>query len=455
MVVMRKLRALGVLGVLLFGGSVGVRGAAADSALSLREAVERALRQNPVALAAAAGREAAAAQSSEAKAGRLPSLQFSETFINGNNPVYVFGSLLEQGRFGPGNFELDALNHPGSFSNFRSSLNLRIPVFNRFQVASGIDRARIAEDQAEAGSDWVRQQIRLQVVRTYFGLLLAEERREVASETVRAAERDVENIRAKVEEGVAVTSDLLAMEVQLAEFRQELVQAEGDERTALAALNTVLALPVDTPHRLAEGLEDRRFQVGEQSQLVEAALTNRPDYRNAEREVEAVETRIRAARGQQWPDLNLFAEVGHSGRHWAEGSGDYAVGARLNFDILDFARPARVRQAVAVSEGVRAERERIGSRIRFEVVEAYQAYLSSRERLRLASAAVTQAEEVLRIVQDRHDVGLTTVTEVLRAQTALLRARFSVLGARYDHYVSYGRILLSTGTLDDVSAFAG
>jgi outer membrane protein len=452
---MTNIKALGMFVVLLFGGSVFVRGETDEPALSLRGAVERALRHNPMMLAAAAGREAAAAQSSEARAGRLPSLQFSETFINGNNPVYVFGSLLEQGRFGPQNFEPDALNHPGSLSNFRSSLNLRVPVFNRFQVAAGIDGARIGEDQAEARSDWVRQRIRLQVVQTYFGLLVAEMRREVASEAVRAAEEDVESIRARVEEGVAVTSDLLAMEVQLAEFRQQFVQAEGDERTALAALNTVLALPIDTPHKLADGLEDRRFQVADQPQLVETALVNRPDYRDAVREVDAVDTRVRTARGQRWPDLNLFAELGHSGRHWAEGSGDFAVGARLNFDIVDFARPARVRRAVAASEGAGAERERIANQIRFEVVEAYQSYLSSRERLRLAAAAVAQAEEALRIVQDRHEVGLTTVTEVLRAQTARLRARLNVLGAQYDHYVSFGRVLLSTGALDDLSPFAG
>ena len=69
----------------------------------------------------------------------------------------------------------------------------------------------------------------------------------------------------------------------------------------------------------------------------------------------------------------------------------------------------------------------------------------------VAASAVNQAEETLRIVNDRHGVGLTTITEVLRSQTALLRARLSLLAARYDYYVGYAQTLLATGLLTDVT----
>lgn len=96
----------------------------------------------------------------------------------------------------------------------------------------------------------------------------------------------------------------------------------------------------------------------------------------------------------------------------------------------------------------------MANQVRLEVVQALQGYLTSKQRLELTSAAVDQATEAQRIVQDRLDVGLTTVTEVLRAQTALLRAQLNQLGARYQHYLGYAQVLLASGSLNDVGPFS-
>lgn len=458
----KRFRALSLIlsGFLASGSALGAQGDGTvglrmpQGELTLTEAVEMALNNNPMVHASTAGVDAAAAGVSEAKAGRLPLLKFNEKYTNSNNPVYVFGSLLEQGRFGPNNFDVNFLNDPGSLSNFRSSMNLQIPLFNRFQVQSGIEQARIRADQSQSEADWVRQQIRLQVVQTYFGLLVAQQRKEVAAEAVRTAKAEVDSIQSKVEQGLAVRSDLLAMEVQLADFRQQQVQAEGDEQTALAALNSVLSVPVGTPLQLAGRLEERNFPVPQQDQLISTALNRRPDYLSAARQVDLARQQVRVAKGNWWPDLNLFAQVGHSTQDFSNGSGDFAVGASLNFDVVDFGRPARIEQAVAHSRRAQAEQVRTANQIRLEIVQALQRYLTSKQRLQLTSTAVEQATEAQRIVQDRLDVGLTTVTEVLRAQTALLRARLNQLGARYEHYLGYAQVLLESGSLNDVRPFS-
>jgi OMF family outer membrane factor len=280
---------------------------------------------------------------------------------------------------------------------------------------------------------------------------VASARKEVASEAVRVAESEVKRIRDRFDQGMVVESDLLAMEVQLAEFRQQFVQAESEENTARAALNTVLAQPIATPVVLRGQLEDRLFTIPPESELVRQALDNRPDYQRSEIEVELVRQDLKSTKGQYWPDLNVFGQLGHSTQTFANGSGDFAVGARLTFKILDFQRGARTEQVTAASEAARAQERHKANEIQFEVVKAYQGFRSSQERVKVAASAVHQAEETLRIVNDRHTVGLTTITEVLRSQTALLRARLSLLAARYDYYVGYAQTLLSTGLLTDVT----
>ncbi len=79
--------------------------------------------------------------------------------------------------------------------------------------------------------------------------------------------------------------------------------------------------------------------------------------------------------------------------------------------------------------------------------------LSMIEACDKALVIVAQARETLRIVQDRYQEGLTTITEVLRAQTTLVRTRQNLLGARYEYYLSYAQVLMACGQLTDVQPF--
>ncbi len=422
-------------------------------ALSLQEAAEAALVRNPMMVEVQSGQAVAGAQRDEARAGRLPSLQFSETFTNSNNPVFVFGSLLEQGRFGPQNFAIDSLNQPGAISNFRSALNLRVPVFNRSQVSGRIAQAEIGEKVAETFVEMTRQQLRFGVVQAYFGVQVAEARKQVSDEAVTSTEAEVDRLRNLFEQGKVVASELLSMEVQLADFRQQQIQAAGDLLTAYAGLNTVLARPLLTRPELTVGLSERTFKLPPLNELIEQALASRPEYRQLALETELRQQDVRMARGQYLPDLNLFASFGQSSRDLTGGSSDFAVGASVSFNIVDLGRGARVRQAIAGRQAADARLRRQADEIRLEVVRAYQNFLAAQERVRVAAGAVDQAAESFRIAQDRHGVGLTTVTEVLRAQTAVVRSRMNLLGARYDYYLGYAQSLLAAGRLSDVNSF--
>lgn len=100
-----------------------------------------------------------------------------------------------------------------------------------------------------------------------------------------------------------------------------------------------------------------------------------------------------------------------------------------------------------------AEQEQLLNQVRFEVVRARQQLIVAREQTGVAEQMVVRAAEAVRIVQDRYREGLTTITEVLRAQSALARARTMVLSARYEYYVGYAHVLLVTGRLTDVQPF--
>jgi len=109
---------------------------------------------------------------------------------------------------------------------------------------------------------------------------------------------------------------------------------------------------------------------------------------------------------------------------------------------------ARLLEAEANHRRAMALRERLASAIGLEVRDAFLALRTARERLAVAQGAVAQAEESLRIVQNRYDAGLTTIVELLDSETALTAARTNLTRARYEAAVGQARLDLSLGTLD-------
>src|SRR5688572_783251 len=94
--------------------------AAAQTPLTLGDAIARARAQNPDAGGTAEAERAAAMQVTQARAGYLPRVDAVESWQRGNQPVFVFGSLLAQRRFTAADFALPALNHPDALDNFRA-----------------------------------------------------------------------------------------------------------------------------------------------------------------------------------------------------------------------------------------------------------------------------------------------------------------------------------------------
>lgn len=442
-----------VNGSMAFAQNGATQHATNTEALTLPLAVELALKTNPLTRATASGREIADAQVQQARASRLPQVQLSETVTNGNNPVFVFGSLLEQGRFTQQNFNLPLLNNPDPLTNFRFGITVNAPLFDQWQSATRIKRAQLGQQQAAAQTNQIEQQVRFETLRAFYGLLLAQAKQEVSQEAVKLAEADVKLSRDRVEAGTSVVSDLLAAEVQLAEARQQAIQTDGDIVTAEAALNTAMGLPVNTSQRITGQLVEKKFDLAGQEELIRLAIENRPDLNRSGLMARSGEVQVQGARNEFLPRVDVFASFGASRNNFTSGSSDYVVGASVTFNLFDAGRNARIAQARAEASLAASQQQQLTNQIRFEVVRAHQQFMTARERLKVAERIINQASEALRITQDRYQAGLTTITEVLRAETTLTRARLIVLSARHDFYVGYASVMLATGRMTDVQAF--
>ena len=421
--------------------------------LDLKDAVEAALTKSIQPKIAESGVKIAAEKVNEAKSGRLPFVQFSQSAIRSNNPVFVFGSLLEQGRFGAANFQVDLLNHPNGIFNFRSLVGAQMPIFDQYQIRSRVRQAVAAKSQAELQTEAIRQKLRFDVINTYYGAVLGTEMIKVRSEAIRSAEANRKKTKDMVDVGMTTEADLLAAEVELANATQNRLEAENDLVTTLATLNITLGDKPETQLELTGDLREKYFPVDDRDALIRIALENRPDYQKAELAVENGRIQTQALRDQKLPRVDGFGNFGYSSPYIANGSSDYTVGVNLTYTIFDAGRKSRTQQAAEAVSMAELEKQNLADAIRLDVIRSLQNYSTARGKIQVSIKSTAYAEEALRIVQYRYKFGLTTFNEVLRAESAVVAAKQNILKARYDYYVSFASILLATGRLSDVRLF--
>jgi len=421
--------------------------------LDLDSAVSRALESDPRLRATQTQSKIAGERIKEARTHWQPTVEFDQSFTRSNNPVFVFSSLLEQGRFTASNFSLNSLNKPDGLNNFRTSVSVRAPIFDQRQSHSQIARGKIDQNRADLQIEEVSQKLKFDVITTYFGAILADELLKATDAAVRSAKENSRKTQDFVYVGMVAESDSLVANVELANVEQQKLEAQSAVVKTRAALNIAIGERPTTMYQLTGNLQERYFPVEDGSNLVRIALEQRPDYRQALLALDDSHEATRSIRNEKLPRVEAFGTYGYSSPYIANGSSDYTAGIRMSYTLYDPGRKSRIEQSVLSENAASSEKDRLGNQIALEVITAEQNYRTARAKIQVSIKSVIQAEEALRILQDRYKSAISTFETVLRAEAALLRAKHELLEAKYEYYVSYASILLATGRLTDVRAF--
>jgi outer membrane protein TolC len=425
-----------------------VRLYAAPEVLTLRQAVDLALRSNPLVAAADAGEREAESRIRQAVSGRLPRVQFSESLERSNHPVFVFSSLLNQRQFREANFAIDSLNRPSPLNNHQARLTVEQVVFDGRQTSRGVEAARFTRQAAGEETRRSHSDVILRVLETYFGVALATQKLDMARQTIGSAQADLARAESIYESGRSTYADVLAVRVHLAAMREQQIRASNDLEVARATLNDALGVGLDREFELTTPLESRSTD-GSLEAYRHLAAENRAEARQAELALRLARTERQIAASAYWPEV-VFQGTLEADRqdYFAKGGGYWSTAVTLRWNLWNGGQTkARVQQARFAEIRAEALRRRSDSAIHLEVRRAYLDLQAAAQRVEVASAAAAEAEEALRIVQNRYQAGLTTVTELLRSESDFAAARTRYLAAVYDQRVATAVLDHAAGTL--------
>jgi len=406
--------------------------------LTVQQAVEQALANHPALRAGAAARKAAGSRVSEAQGARLPRVDFMESWTRSNNQVFVFGSLLTQKQFGAANFEIAKLNGPGFLNNFQSQLVVEQSVYDNGRRKWQIEAARLGEQMTAEQVRRLEMDVISGVLRCYYGAHVAAQNVRLAEDAVRTAEADLKRAEARLSAGMATEADALAVRVHVAAMRERSIRSRAELEIAKAALNEAMGLPLDTQHDLTTPLTKAEVEPEVAGTLESEAASNQPVLRELRLGAKAIEAQEKSARAALLPEAYFRAGFEADRQEFVrKGGANFLVSAGVRWNLFDGnANRARIDAAKHEQERTRQQEKALESAMKLAVRRAWLEVGAANERIEAVRAATAMARESLRIIRNRYDAGLTDVTELLRAQTALLETQTRELEALRDQRIA-------------------
>jgi len=419
------------------------------TALSLPKAIETALKENAKISVARSRLEAAQERIVQARSGLFPQVEFSESYNRTTNPMWAFGTKLNQGIIQTPDFNPDRLNNPDAVDNFASTFSVSWSLYDRGQTWFGWHQAKQGGVVASHMMERVRQHVIARTVLVYAGLLLARENLDVVRQTLNTARVHLKMVRSRFKSGFTVKSDLLRAQVHIADLEQQLLQSESRVAIARAGLNAAMGVPFKNLYELTSPLEAGDDIDTALDHWIDTALSERADYKQLQSQEIIARQEISKAKAGHFPALNLVGNYEINSEDFSDKHENYTLGAFMSLNLFSGRRlAAKHREAKITLREVTAVQRDLEQEIRLQTQQAFLQAQSAWKRIRVVRATVAQAEEALRIVRNRYNSGLLTIVELLDAETVLQQARVNTLKAIHDYRTAVVQLHLAAGTID-------
>jgi outer membrane protein len=393
---------------------------------TLERALHQALTSNPDARLAQQRIIAAQAGLDQANSAFWPRLQFQSSYTGTDNPMLAFGSILNQRAYSSSlNF-----NDVPSVDDLNARGLLTVPLYAGGRNTAARKAASANTEAARQDNAAVQNALGFEVSRAFCTVLKTRQFVLAAEAAVKAYETNLATAKKRLEGGSILKTDVLDLEVRLAQAREDLVRARNSNALALRALRNLL------------GIEEGDFEVADAVPAVSAPgssdFSGRPELAAAHQREQAAQQQARAARSGYLPRLSAFGSLDYDyGWRYDNGGGSYTAGALLQWDLWDGKLTrAKVHEANANLESAREEQRKLRLALSFEVEQARLDLNAANQRLSVTAQAVAQAEESASLTRARFEQDLALSKDVVDAESALVTARVRRAEAEADRQIA-------------------
>ena len=423
-----------------------------DAELSLSDAIDIAIENNPDMERAAWRIEQSRAMLSLAKSEFWPRASVYTEYMQGDAPSAYLFKKIDQRELPQG---VD-FNDPGWFENFESGIEARMNLFN-----GGKDylEKKMAEKDLAASRferEKIENELTARVIRSFYDALAAREFIRIAEQSKDSISEQLRLAKLRQDSGSVLKSEVMSLKVRLARAKDRVIKSRNRYKLTLAGLANLMGLDpqqlTERKNRLKSG-EDRISGIPDDYEAaVVKAIENRPELAKIRQQVLESRMGLDAAKATYLPSLDL------TGKYYFDDSGldydtdreNWIAALMLRWDLFSgFSRTARISRADAkLREMMAADRQAVQD-VKLDVKKAYLALEEARSRCRVAESSVQSARESYRLVKRQYNKGAAGITRYLEAELDRNRAEVQATSARYDRIKALAEINRAIGALSE------
>jgi outer membrane protein TolC len=420
---------------------------AAPASYSLEQAIDAALANNPELNIMQARIEQANAQLGESLASFYPQIKTSLSYQHSNNPAQAFALIIAQRRLDmqSGNF-----NNPGFVDDYRPQVSASYSLFRSGQDYYNSQAAELNSEAAELEKSAARNRLVNHVTAAYYGELAAMDANTISQRSIESVQSQLHQTQLGYEAGTVLKSDLLSLQVQLAEAQDAQIHAANAIELAQNMLKTLLGLDANDRFAINPAANKNLPESPANfEQLLTQALAQHPELKAAEKRVAIAEQQLSAAKAAHLPKADAFVSYGSNSKDLTYNSNrdNLTAGVMVEMDVFSgFATQEKINKAehqlTAAKESARQNRLQIENDLKAAQLKLQEAL----HRAEVSNSASQAAEEALRLVNQQRQAGVVTVSRYLETQVALEKALSRQVSARFDALRAEAALKQAIGT---------
>jgi outer membrane protein TolC len=433
---------LGKCAVLLLGSSLLVSAAGGqERRLSLREAIDLALRQNH---AIKTGYYALAAEQQKR---RMAQSNYYPTINNESNLLHITDLQrveVPAGAFGviPGGASIPPSNlflTQGTKTLETSGTMLAQPLTQLIKIHQTNKIAEADVRVSEASLTKTSNDVVFQVHELYYRVLATQMQKQAAELQITSGNENLNESTEQVENGSLLQVELVDSRAKLLEAKQTLLTYDSQISDLSLELNDLLGLPLDTKLALDPDVSVA-LDVPPRKEAVRAALNNNPEIKEALQQFSKAQAAHSAAKAEYIPDVTAFARYSYQNGVPFVDRNFGTFGIHLTYDLFDAGkRRALVRERNDEVSEAKENLQRIRDEVEVHIATIYNRLETTQALVEVKREYLAARQESARLAEDQFKQGITLASQrdgsraqAMKAKAGLLDASLAYLLARDD-----------------------
>ena len=339
-------------------------------------------------------------------------------------------------------------------NTYSARASLQQPLFTGWKFQGAADNAEYQAQAAQIDVVKDKADLILNIKSAYWTLYRAVEVQRLSDENVKQVASHLEDAENLMKQGMATTNDVLKVKVQISNLKILQNDAANGVRLANLSFNSTIGIPLGTEVGIASALTPTSKEYPELDKIVGSAMRARPEILALETRVKAAGAAVTSAAGGWFPQIFLTGNYYYSRPNQRiipskdEFKDTWDFGISVQFDLWNnLTAFHQTNQAKAQLEQIKDAVLTLKDGVTLDVTQSYLTFRQAKERIRLAELTVEQANENYRMTAEKYKSGLTTSSELLDAEVALLQSKLQLTQSLVEHELAEARLEKAAGDL--------